>query len=442
LAASIFVLAAATQASAASCGNAAGFPAFLESFKRDAAGQGISAATIAATLDGLSFDPSTVSKDRGQGVFSQTFLQFSDRMVAVYRMKHGAALMKQYASVFQRIESQFGVPAYPIVAFWGLETDFGANTGKDSTLRSLATLAWDCRRPELFRGELLEALRIVQRGDLTPAEMRGPWAGELGQMQFLPSHYVKHAVDFDGDGRRDLIRSAPDALASAGKYLQSLGWKRGEPWLQEVVVPPDLDWKEADLAVKHPRSQWVRWGVRAASGALPGDNLQASLLLPMGRGGAGLSGLSELRHVSRLEPVLRLRDDGRLFRRSPRGGASRAARQPDAGLECARGRRAAALARPPRPQGRQDRRQARAGDASRRQAGAVAPWPGGRLVADPGALGAAALICGAKIKSCRWLETPRPRRYRPTDKARGRDRPSTACTVRAHIGRAPRDIAQ
>jgi lytic murein transglycosylase len=284
-AALVFATVVSAQASAADCGNAVGFPAFLESFKRDAARQGISAATIAATLDGLSFDPSTVSKDRGQGVFSQTFLQFSDRMVAAYRMQRGAALMKQYASVFQRIESQFGVPAYPIVAFWGLETDFGANTGKDSTLRSLATLAWDCRRPELFRGELLEALRILQRGDLTPAEMRGPWAGELGQMQFLPSHYVKHAVDFDGDGRRDLIKSAPDALASAGEYLQSLGWKRGEPWLQEVVVPPDLDWKEADLAVKHPRSQWVRWGVRAASGALPGDNLQASLLLPMGRGG-------------------------------------------------------------------------------------------------------------------------------------------------------------
>jgi lytic murein transglycosylase len=280
----VLALAAATPASAA-CGNAAGFPAFLESFKRDAAQQGISAATIAAALDGLSFDPSTVSKDRGQGVFSQTFLQFSDRMVAAYRMQRGAALMKQYAATFQRIESQFGVPAYPIVAFWGLETDFGANTGKDNTLRSLATLAWDCRRPDMFRGELLDALRVIQRGDLTPAEMRGPWAGELGQMQFLPSHYFTHGVDFDGDGRRDLIKSVPDALASAGKYLQSFGWKRGEPWLQEVHVPPDLDWKEADLAIKHPRSQWVRWGVRAASGSLPADNLQAALLLPMGRGG-------------------------------------------------------------------------------------------------------------------------------------------------------------
>jgi lytic murein transglycosylase len=277
----------APAALAAPCGNGAGgFDNWLAQFKQEAVAQGISPATIASALAGIGYDPGIVAKDRAQGVFQQSFLEFSGRMVAGYRLQKGAALMRQFAPTFQRIESQFGVPAAPIVAFWGLETDFGANVGNGPTLRSLATLAYDCRRPELFQGELLAALRIIQRGDLTPAQMRGPWAGELGQLQFLPSHYFNYGVDFDGDGRRDLIRSAPDALASAGKYLQSLGWKRGEPWLQEVRVPTDLDWKEADLAIQHPRSWWVRAGVTAAGGAsLPADGLNASLLLPMGRNG-------------------------------------------------------------------------------------------------------------------------------------------------------------
>jgi lytic murein transglycosylase len=206
-------------------------------------------------------------------------------MVAAYRLQKGAIVMRQHGETFRRIEAQFGVPAAPIVAFWGLETDFGANVGNLPTLQSLATLAYDCRRPDLFRGELKAALRIIARGDLTPSEMRGPWAGELGQLQFLPSHYLAYGVDFDGDGRRDLIRSTPDALASAARYLQSLGWKRGEPWLQEVEVPADLDWQEADLSIQHPRAWWVRAGVRAAAGSLPADGLNASLLLPMGRNG-------------------------------------------------------------------------------------------------------------------------------------------------------------
>ncbi len=275
----------AAPAMAAPCGNGAGgFGPWLDAFRQEAAAQGISQGTTAA-LNGVAYDPGVISKDRGQGVFTQTFLEFSGRMVASYRLQRGPALIRQYASTFQRIEKDFGVPASAIVAFWGLETDFGANNGDMQTLRSLATLAYDCRRPDLFRAELLAALRIIQRGDLTTDQMRGPWAGELGQLQFLPSHYFNHGVDYDGDGRRDLIRSTPDALASAGKYLQSLGWRRGEPILQEVRVPADFDWKEADLAIEHPRSWWVRAGVSAASGSLPADGLGASLLLPMGRNG-------------------------------------------------------------------------------------------------------------------------------------------------------------
>jgi lytic murein transglycosylase len=152
-------------------------------------------------------------------------------------------------------------------------------------LRSVTSLAYDCRRPDLFRTQLHAALQIIQRGDLSPETMIGPFAGELGQLQFLPEHYMEHAVDFDGDGRRDLIRSSADALASAANYMAKLGWKRGQPWLQEVRVPANLPWEQADVEIQHPRSQWVSWGVRAAQGSLASDGLPASLVLPMGRNG-------------------------------------------------------------------------------------------------------------------------------------------------------------
>jgi membrane-bound lytic murein transglycosylase B len=129
----------------------------------------------------------------------------------------------------------------------------------------------------------MDALRIIQRGDQRVDEMNGNWAGEFGGMQFTPTNYIKYGVDFDGDGRRDLIKSTPDTLASAANYLQSIGWRRGEPWLQEVQVPDNLPWQEADLEIQHPRSKWAAWGVKAAHGTLPKDNLQASLILPMGR---------------------------------------------------------------------------------------------------------------------------------------------------------------
>jgi lytic murein transglycosylase len=173
-----------------------------------------------------------------------------------------------------------------IVAFWGLESDFGGNMGKEQTLRSLTSLAYDCRRSDLFRQQLMAALRIIERGDLSPSEMIGSWAGELGQTQFLPAHYYDFGVDYDGDGRRNLLRSVPDVLASTANYIAHLGWRRGEPWLQEVRVPARLAWDQADLEIRHPRSQWASWGVTLADGRpLPPGNLPASLLLPMGRFG-------------------------------------------------------------------------------------------------------------------------------------------------------------
>ena len=259
------------------------FERWLDGVRQEAAGQGVSPSALAA-LNGLAFDPSIVRRDHGQGVFQQSFLQFSDRMAAGYRIQGGIAMIKRHADLFARIEKQYGVPAPVITAFWALESDFGSNNGKYPILRAVATLAYDCRRPQFFRTQLIDALRIIQRGDLRASEMIGDWAGELGPLQFTPSDYYKYAVDYDGDGRRDLIHSVPDLLASGANFLVGLGWKGGEPWLQEVRVPTTMPWEEADLAITHPRSEWAAWGVRAAHGAaLPSDAFAASLLLPMGR---------------------------------------------------------------------------------------------------------------------------------------------------------------
>src|SRR5215468_3383631 len=220
--------ATAPAAGAVPCGGAS-FEGWLESFKREAAAAGITQRGLAA-LNGVTLDEKVIARDRQQGVFRQTFEQFSGRMISPDRMRVGARKLKQFAGTFERIEQRFGVPGAVITAIWGLETDYGVNQGNFSTIRALASLSYDCRRSERFQAELMDALRIVERGDLAPAEMRGAWAGEIGQTQFLPSSYLKFAIDFDGNGKRDLIHSAPDVLASTANYLKGYGWKAGQPW--------------------------------------------------------------------------------------------------------------------------------------------------------------------------------------------------------------------
>jgi lytic murein transglycosylase len=205
------------------------FETWLQGLKREAAPQGISESTIDSALSEISYDPSIIARDHAQGVFRQSFEQFSGRMVPP-RVARGRRLLQQYQPLFDRIEQQFGVPRSVIVAIWGLETDFGADNGGFSTIRTLATLAYDCRRAEKFRGELFAALRIINRGDMSASQMHGAWAGEIGQTQFLPSSYLKFAVDYDDKGRRDLIHSVPDVLASTANYLKGYGWQRGQPW--------------------------------------------------------------------------------------------------------------------------------------------------------------------------------------------------------------------
>jgi lytic murein transglycosylase len=284
------VLVALTMPSAASaapvCQTTGSFERWLDGFRQEAAAQGVSRGTIGSALNGMTFDPGIIARDRRQSFFAQSFLDFSRKLATQNRVQSGRQQITKHRAIFDRVEQQYGVPPSVIAAFWALESDFGVGMGNLPVLRSLASLAYDCRRSELFRGELLDALRIIDRGDLTPGEMIGSWAGELGQTQFLPSHYYKHAVDYDGDGRRNLMKSAPDIIASSAAFLVSLGWQRGHPWLEEVRVPSNLAWDQADLAVQHPRSYWAKAGVRRPDGRpIDNDALPASLLLLMGRNG-------------------------------------------------------------------------------------------------------------------------------------------------------------
>ena len=214
----------ATPALAAQCGG--DFNAFLAAFSREAAAQKISPQVIQTSFDGLTPDPRVIQLDQRQGVFKQSFEQFGPPRVNA-RIAKARQLMSKHDALLSRIEQQFGVPGAVVIAIWGLETDFGAGMGKHPVIRAVATLAHDCRRTEMFQRELMAALTIVNRGDMSNAQLLGAWAGEIGQTQFLPSSYVKFAVDFDGNGRRDLIRSVPDALASTANYLLGYGWQRG-----------------------------------------------------------------------------------------------------------------------------------------------------------------------------------------------------------------------
>ena len=267
------------------CQNMVPFSSWIEDFKREAVSEGIQPRTIEAAIGGMTPDMSVIARDRKQGFFTQTFIQFYFKIATKSREQTGRVYLKKYRPIFERAEKDFGVPGPVITAFWALESDFGGGMGDLPVMRSLLTLAWDCRRGDLFRGELKAAMKIIERGDLKPNEMIGSWAGELGQTQFLPQHYYNYAVDYDNDGRRDLIRDIPDIIGSTAKFIASMGWRRGEPWLEEVHLTKELPWDKADLDILLPRSQWVEWGVEGVANKLPADDLQASLLLPMGRNG-------------------------------------------------------------------------------------------------------------------------------------------------------------
>jgi lytic murein transglycosylase len=270
----------------ANCKNTGNFPAWLAGFRKEAAAAGISPGTISDVLDGMTLDQSIINRDRGgQKVFTQSFIDFSSKLANPGRLKSSVFKYNKHKATFAKAEAEFGVPGPVITAFWALESDFGAGMGNLPILRSLATLAYDCRRGEMFRAEFMAALKLIDRGDMRPEEMVGSWAGEIGQTQFLPAHVLNYAVDYDGDGKRDLFRNNADIIGTTANYIRNLGWRAGEPWLQEVRLTENLPWEEADLAIKHPIAKWREWGVKQTSGASLADAPPASLVLPMGRRG-------------------------------------------------------------------------------------------------------------------------------------------------------------
>ncbi len=218
-------------AAAQGCGNdGSGFNAWIANFKKDAAAQGISQRTISSALNGARYSNATIRLDRNQRVFKQSFETFAGRMIPP-RVNRAKNRLQKHASLLNRIEQQFGVPKEIVVAIWGLETDFGAVRGKASVISAIATLAYDCRRSAFFTGQLVDALRVIERGDMTAKQMIGGLHGEIGQTQFLPSSYYAFAVDYDGNGRRDLISSTADVLASTANYLRGHGWRKGQSWM-------------------------------------------------------------------------------------------------------------------------------------------------------------------------------------------------------------------
>ena len=221
-----------SAASASACGDGpGGFGPWLEKFKSKASAAGISSRAVSSGLDGVSYDPKVIHLDRNQHSFKLSFQQFYARRVSGGMIAKGRRLMQSHGNTLRAIEKRFGVPGAVVVAIWGLETNYGAQSGGGlSITRSLATLAYDCRRSAFFENQLMGALKIIDRGDMSAGQLRGGWAGEIGQTQFLPDAYFKYAVDFDSDGRRDLVRSVPDVLASTASFLKAHGWSAGAGW--------------------------------------------------------------------------------------------------------------------------------------------------------------------------------------------------------------------
>ena len=260
------------------------FTTFIEGLKTEAAASGIAPATADAFLANVGLDPSVLRADQKQAVFQIPFVDFSRRLISNDRINRGRSNGQKYDAVFDRIEANYGVDRGVLLAFWAFETDYGTFQGDFNTANALVTLAHDCRRPELFRPQIFAAMELFARGDFNPNTTTGAWAGEIGMVQMLPYDILENGVDGDGDGVVSLKTSPADALTSGGKMLQSLGWRAGEPWLAEVVLPRDFDWSQTGLETAKPISEWSALGVEPRNGPLV-EGLQASVLIPQGRNG-------------------------------------------------------------------------------------------------------------------------------------------------------------
>ncbi|WP_298937384.1 lytic murein transglycosylase [uncultured Ruegeria sp.] len=265
------------------------FEAWLGSFQKRASQQGVSQTTLVRALSNVTYDKDVIKRDRNQAEFSKPIWEYLDSAVSDTRISNGRESLDRYRQILEQIEAQYGVEKEVVTAIWGLETAFGSYRGNNQTIRSLATLAFDARRAQFFETQLIAALQIIQSGDVSAGNMVGSWAGAMGHTQFMPTSYLDHAVDFDGDGRRDIWSDDPtDALASAAAYLARHGWTKGQPWGVEVHLPDGFDFSSAKREFTLMPSEWAAQGVVAPDGAPVPDYGQAAILLPAGGQGVAL----------------------------------------------------------------------------------------------------------------------------------------------------------
>jgi len=265
------------------------FSSFLAGLRRDALAQGVRPGTVDLAFRYIQFLPRVIELDQHQPDHTLTFADFITKVVTQQRLDDARRHLAENLPLLQRVQQRFNVQPRFIVALWGIESDFGKTQGSYSVPASLATLAYEGRRGALFRGELIVALKILDQGHIRPDNMLGSWAGAMGQCQFMPSTFLSYAVDFDGDGRRDIWNARADVLGSIANYLARLGWRGSESWGREVAVPSNFDTRLAGLESRRPLGDWIRMGVRSVGAPLTGrEAADASLLLPDGPGGRAL----------------------------------------------------------------------------------------------------------------------------------------------------------
>jgi membrane-bound lytic murein transglycosylase B len=257
------------------------FADWLMDLRTEARLQGISDRTLDSALAGLKPIPRIIELDRNQPEFKKDFKDYLKTRVSRKRIKQGRKMLKKHSSILNEVEKKYGVPPQFLVAIWGLETNYGSYLGGYPIIGALATLAHDPRRSGFFRTELLNALLILEQGHISVSDMRGSWAGAMGQVQFMPSTFARFAVDGDGDGRKDIWKNMPDAFSSAANFLTGFGWQKDISWGMEVRVPPDFNRDSAGLEHEKTLAEWQETGVRLKNGRdLPGDTITASLVLP------------------------------------------------------------------------------------------------------------------------------------------------------------------
>ncbi|MCL4066463.1 lytic murein transglycosylase [Pseudomonas sp. GX19020] len=273
----------ASEATAAvPCGGS--FPGFLAGLRDEALAEGLPEAAIEGWLADARAEPEVLRADQRQGVFRKPFLEFAQSLIGDKRLPDALLAWDAHQPLFAKAESTYGIPPGVMLAIWGFETDFGRFQGNYNTRAAILTLAWDCRRPEMFRPQAFAAIQLFANGDL-PLDTTGAWAGEIGMVQMLPKDILERGIDGDGDGHVRLKTSVPDALMSGANMLKHHGWRAGEPWLTEVVLPETFDWALSGLDKDLPVAQWAALGVAPRRGNTLPAELEASLLLPQGRKG-------------------------------------------------------------------------------------------------------------------------------------------------------------